>query len=135
MVPLFSEEECQLRIRLWGIVLIHDRGTSILLGRPLAISPSDTNTPPPVRTKSMLSGPVANFQADVINSLYTPQRLSADTIMRNATRIIKSMVEFRKGLPEKYKYYFCGTEDWPTEKKSKLVQTITEDEGLTRLKL
>ncbi|EKM78150.1 hypothetical protein AGABI1DRAFT_61185 [Agaricus bisporus var. burnettii JB137-S8] len=145
MVPLFSEEECQLRIRLWGIVLIHDRGTSILLGRPLAISPSDTNTPPPVRTKSMLhddfsehfelSGPVANFQADVINSLYTPQRLSADTIMRNATRIIKSMVEFRKGLPEKYKYYFCGTEDWPTEKKSKLVQTITEDEGLTLLKL
>lgn len=145
MVPLFSEEECQSRIRLWGIVLIHDRGTSILLGRPLAIAPSDTNTPRPVRTKSMLydefsehfelSGPIAELQADIINSLYTPKRQAGDTVMRNATRIIKSMVELRKGLPEKYKYYFSGTEDWPAEKKSKLVQTISEDEGLTFLKL
>ncbi|KAG6369586.1 hypothetical protein JVT61DRAFT_14246 [Boletus reticuloceps] len=43
----FTEEEAQLRIRLWGIVILHDRGTSILLGRPLPIAPSDTNTPHP----------------------------------------------------------------------------------------
>lgn len=143
--PIFTEEECQLRIRLWGIVLVHDRGTSILLGRPLGISPSDTNTPRPSRPKNAglsdfsehfeLSHPIAEIQADIINSLYSPARQSGDTIMRNATRIIKSMLEFRTGLPEKYKNYFGGTDDWPLERKSKLVQEITEDEGLTLLKL
>ncbi|KAJ7573922.1 fungal-specific transcription factor domain-containing protein [Mycena floridula] len=141
---VFTEDECQLRIRLWGIVLVHDRGTSILLGRPLAISPSDANTPRPSRPKSgrsefsehfELSHPVAEIQADIINSLYSPSRQSGDTIMRNATRIIKSMLEFRTGLPEKYRDYFGGTDDWTLEQKSKLVQDITEDEGLTLLKI
>jgi hypothetical protein len=82
-----------------------------------------------------LSHPVAEIQADIINSLYTPKKQAGDTVMRNATRIIKSMVEFRRGLPEKYKYYFTGTNEWSVERKSKLVQEITEDEGLTLLKL
>ncbi|KAF9256359.1 hypothetical protein L218DRAFT_911416 [Marasmius fiardii PR-910] len=140
---VFTEEECQLRIRLWGIVLVHDRGTSILLGRPLAIAPSDANTPPPSRMKRPaefsehfeLSFPIAEIQADIINSLYSPSRQSGDTIMRNATRIIKSMQEFRRNLPERYKNYFGGTDDWPLERRTKLVEEITEDEGLTLLKL
>ncbi|KAL0569882.1 hypothetical protein V5O48_012081 [Marasmius crinis-equi] len=143
---LFTEEECQLRIRLWGIVLVHDRGTSILLGRPLAIAPSDSNTPRPTRTKHArsqhdfsehfeLSFPIAEIQADIINSLYSPSRQSGDAIMRNATRIIKSMQEFRRGLPDRYKNYFGGTDDWPLERRTKLVEEITEDEGLTLLKL
>ncbi|KAJ3495698.1 hypothetical protein NMY22_g19903 [Coprinellus aureogranulatus] len=45
------------------------------------------------------------------------------------------MAEFRRGLPERYRYYFNGTDDWPIEKKLELVQGITEDEGLTLLKL
>lgn len=143
--PIFTEEESQLRIRLWAIILIHDRGTSILLGRPLAISPSDSNTPHPSRPKNVrfaefsehfeLSLPVADFQADIVNSLYAPTRQAGDTIMRNATRIIKSMVEFRRRMPERYKYYFDGTDDWPVEKRTKLVQDISEDEGLTLLKI
>ncbi|EAU85461.2 hypothetical protein CC1G_06362 [Coprinopsis cinerea okayama7 len=142
---VFTEEECQLRIRLWGIVLIHDRGTSILLGRPLAISPSDTNTPRPTRPLKArltdfsehfdLSHPVAEIQADIINSLYTPNKQAPDTIMRNATRIIKSMSEFRRSLPERYRYYFSGTEEWPVDDRIQLVQKITEDEGLTLLKI
>ncbi len=55
--------------------------------------------------------------------------------MRHATRIIKSMVEFRKQLPESYKYYFGGTEDWSSEQKRQLVESITEDQGLTLLKI
>lgn len=142
---VFTEEECQLRIRLWGAVLIHDRGTSILLGRPLAISPSDTNTPRPVRPLDMtlndfsehydLSQPIAEIQADIIISLYSPHKQSPDAVMRKATRIVKRMAEFRRGLPDRYKYYFNGTEDWSVEKKLELVQGITEDEGLTLLKL
>ncbi|KAJ3485832.1 hypothetical protein NLJ89_g11862 [Agrocybe chaxingu] len=109
---IFTEEESQLRIRLWAIILIHDRGTSILLGRPLAIATSDSNTPHPYRIKNArfvefsehfeLSQPVADIQADIINSLYAPTRQAGDTIMRNATRIIKSMTELRRNLPENY---------------------------------
>ena len=141
---IFDESECQLRIRLWGIVLVHDRGTSILLGRPLAIAPYDTSTPHPSRSKSarpdasehfLLSHPIAEIQADIINSLYTPHRQSADAIMRHATRIVKSMVEFERQLPERYRWYFGNTQDWPLERRYKLVQDIPEDEGLTLLKL
>ncbi|KAI0297275.1 hypothetical protein B0F90DRAFT_1819450 [Multifurca ochricompacta] len=141
---IFDESECQLRIRLWGIVLVHDRGTSLLLGRPLAIAPNDTNTPRPVRPMStrsdvsehfLQSQPIAEIQADIINSLYSPHGQSADAIMRHATRIVKSMVEFRRQLPERYKPYFGGTGDWSLEEKTKLVQGITEDDGLTLLKI
>ena len=141
----FTEEEAQLRIRLWGIVMVHDRGTSILLGRPLAIAPSDTNTPHPSRSLSghladfsehfLLSHPVAEIQADIINSLYAPSNKSADAVMRHATRIIKSMMEFRRQLPDSYKYYFGGTDDWPLEKRQGLVRDISEDQGLTLLKI
>ncbi|KAH9045904.1 hypothetical protein EDB83DRAFT_2637995 [Lactarius deliciosus] len=105
---IFDESECQLRICLWGIVLIHDRSMSLLLGRPLAIAPYDMNTPHPQ---------------------------SGDTLMRYAMRIVKSMVKFRRHLPEKYKRYFGGTADWSVEEKTKVVQGITEDEGLTLLKI
>ncbi|KAI9001540.1 fungal-specific transcription factor domain-containing protein [Trametes punicea] len=139
---VFSDEECQLRIRLWGIVLVHDRGTSILLGRPLAIAPSDSNTPRPTRGKGtdisehfVLNAPIAEIQADIINSLYTPTRQTADAIMRHASRITKSMAVFKRQLPERYKWYFGGTEDWPVEKRTQLVANIGEDEGLTLLKL
>lgn len=143
--PTFTEEESQLRIRLWACVLIHDRGTSILLGRPLAIATSDSNTPQPLRAKNVrfaefsehfeLSQPVADIQADIINSLYAPTRQGSDTIWRNATRIIKRMTEFRRNLPEKYQYYFTGTHDWGLEKKIQLVAGISEDAGLTLLKI
>ena len=125
--------------------MIHDRGTSILLGRPLGISPPDSNTPRPQRTKNaqgyefsehfLLSAPVAEIQADIVNSLYSPTRQGQEAIMRNTTRIIKSMVEFRKQLPEAYKYYFGGTENWSMDDRVKLVEQITEDQGLTLLKI
>ena len=122
--------------------MVHDRGTSILLGRPLAIAPSDSNTPHPTRGNLsdfsehfLLSHPIADIQADIINSLYSPSKQSGDALVRHATRIIKSMVEFRKRLPESYQYYFTGTDDWPMEKKIKLVHDITEDQGLTLLKI
>jgi hypothetical protein len=140
----FTEEEAQLRIRLWGIVMVHDRGTSILLGRPLAIAPSDSNTPHPSRPLKgqpidfsehfLLSHPIAEIQADIINSLYAPSSKSADMVMRHATRIIKSLLEFRSQLPENYKHYFGGTDEWPLEKRQELVRDITEDQGLTLLK-
>lgn len=123
-------------------MLLHDRGTSILLGRPLAIAPSDSNTPQPSRSKSVqasehfvLSAPVAEIQADIINSLYAPTRQTGDAIIRHATRIKKSMAEFRRQLPDNYRWFFSGTESWDDERRTKLVQDITEDQGLTLLKI
>jgi hypothetical protein len=81
------------------------------------------------------SYPVAEIQADIINSLYSPHRQNKTTIMQHATRIIEKLQDFQKSLPEKYQYYFGGTEDWTLEKKAKLVREITEDEGLTLLKI
>ena len=115
----------------------------MLLGRPLAIAPADTSTPSPnARYKGhdysehfFLSAPVADLQADIVNSLYSPTRHTQEAIMRNATRIIKSMDEFRKQLPESYVHFFGGTDNWPEERKRKLVEDITEDQGLTLLKL
>lgn len=140
----FTEDECHLRIRLWGTVMMHDRGTSILLGRPLAISPSDSNTPHASRRKNgalefsehfFFTGPVADIQADIVNSLYSPTRQGSETIMRHANRIIKSMVEFKRQMPDAYRYYFGGTEDWAPDRRGKLLEQITEDQGLTLLKL
>ncbi|KII84447.1 hypothetical protein PLICRDRAFT_168043 [Plicaturopsis crispa FD-325 SS-3] len=140
----FTEDECQLRIRLWGIVMVHDRGTSILLGRPLAIHPNDMNTKRPTSVKDAkdpfskhfeLSHPIADIQSDIINSLYTPSIQTPDAVIRHATRISKSMIGLRRDLPESYNWYFGGTEDWPMDKRVKLVQDITEDDGLTLLKI
>jgi hypothetical protein len=124
--------------------MIHDRGTSLLLGRPLAIAPSDSNAPRPFRSKPgqendlsehfLFSSDLAEIQADIINSLYAPTRQNGDTMLRHTSRIMKSMTEFRRRLPESYNFYFRGTEDWPLEKRVELVQEITENQGLTLLK-
>lgn len=137
----FTPEECELRVRLWAIVMVHDRGTSILLGRPLAIAPSESNTPHPKRNSSdysehfALSGPIADIQADVIVSLYGPNKQSPDVIWRHATRIIKSISDYQVSLPPKYRFYFSGTAHWSDEDRRKLVSEISEDDGLTMLKL
>jgi hypothetical protein len=140
----FTEDECRLRINLWAIVMIHDRGTSLLLGRPLGISPSDSNTPRPFRGKPgqesglsehfLFSSDLAEIQADIINSLYMPTRQNCDAMLRHTSRIMKSMIEFRRRLPESYNVYFRGTDEWPLQKRIELVREITEDQGLTLLK-
>ncbi|KAF9067239.1 hypothetical protein BDP27DRAFT_1329223 [Rhodocollybia butyracea] len=161
-IPTFSALECILRIRLWSIVLVHDRGTSILLGRPLAISPSDANTTRPSKARSgdavftvspnsgtkpptmadldisehfLLSAPIADIQADIIISLYSPTRQSGETLLRNASRIIRSINLFRRSLPPSYKHYFTGTASWPLSLRHSLLSTLTESTGLTLLKL
>ncbi|KAJ4487417.1 hypothetical protein C8R41DRAFT_920948 [Lentinula lateritia] len=158
-VPTFTPQECTLRIWLWSIVLVHDRGTSILLGRPLAIAPSDSNTPRPsnrsgetiytvagsnvkqptvndhISEHFLLSAPIAEIQADIIISLYSPTRQSSETLLRNASRIIKSIDLFRRSLPPKYMDYFTGTAAWPISKRHFLLDSLDESTGLTLLKL
>jgi len=81
-----------------------------------------------------LSAPIVEIQADIINSLYAPTLQTGDAIMRHAQRISRSMEQLRKGLPERYRLYFGGTEGWPLERRKQLIEGISEDTGLTLLK-
>jgi hypothetical protein len=138
----FTPEECQLRMRLWWIVMIHDRGTSVLLGRPLAIAAAEFNTPAPTKGHPHafsehfeFSVPLVRIQGDIIDALYRPGRQSGDQILRHATRIERTFAGFRASLPQAYQHLFAGTESWTMDERSQLVlQEVTADRGLTMLK-
>ncbi|KAG8699761.1 hypothetical protein FRC08_005121 [Ceratobasidium sp. 394] len=140
----FTAEEAHVRKCLWSMALIHDRGTSLLLGRPLAIADVDYNTPLPEQyfngRKAFSdyirdSTPIVSIQGDIITSLYRPGKLDGYTLMCHATRINQRFIDFRKGLPQpEYKWYFDGTDSWPMEQKIKLVEHMTDDHGMTVLK-
>ncbi|KAG8863142.1 hypothetical protein FRB96_009324 [Tulasnella sp. 330] len=149
--PTFTPAECEVRNRLWWTVLIHDRGTSVLLGRPLAIADADFNTPFPRRhsphfAPNLTSGFTEHFehsphltsiQGDIINALYRPgnHKQTADQVVRHASRITKGFGAFSRGiLGERYRAFFEGTENWTTEQRMNLVMGMNEDQGLTLLK-
>ncbi|KAG8970585.1 hypothetical protein FRC03_006714 [Tulasnella sp. 419] len=139
----FGPAECELRCRLWWIVMIHDRGTSVLLGRPLAIADQDFNTPVPNRFNATLfsehfdhSSILASIQGEIINALYRPGRhkQTSDQVLRHASRITKSLANFKTRLPESYLPFFEGAASWTEQEKIQLVTNVTEDQGLTLLK-
>jgi Fungal specific transcription factor domain len=135
----FSTEECELRINLWWIVMIHDRGTSVLLGRPLAIAQKDFDTPPPTVSATVSehfvdSKVLTDVQANIINSLYRPAPQSTEEFTDRARRILLSMTSFAKGLPPGYAPYFEGTQEWSEDQKTRLLGELTMDIGLTYLK-
>ncbi|CAE6519178.1 unnamed protein product [Rhizoctonia solani] len=140
----FTREEAHIRKCLWSMALIHDRGTSLILGRPLAIADVDYNTPLPSQYfngHKMFSdyirdcSPIVVIQGDIITSLYRPGKLDGYTLMRHATRINSRFVKYRNELPQpEYQWYFEGTDDWPIEDKIKLVDRMTDDHGMTVLK-
>ncbi|KAG9039449.1 hypothetical protein FRB95_010738 [Tulasnella sp. JGI-2019a] len=149
--PTFTPAECEVRNRLWWIVLIHDRGTSVQLGRPLAIADADFNTPFPRRhfphfspnltssfTEHFEHSPhLTSIQGDIINALYRPgnHKQTADQVVRHASRITKGFGAFSRGiLGERYRAFFEGTENWTTEQRMNLVMGMNEDQGLTLLK-
>ncbi|CAE6413146.1 hypothetical protein ACGC1H_002950 [Rhizoctonia solani] len=140
----FTREEAHVRKCLWSMALIHDRGTSLILGRPLAIADVDYNTPLPdqyFNGRMMFSdyirdcSPIVVIQGDIITSLYRPGRLDGYTLMRHATRINHRFIKYRNELPQpEYQWYFEGTDDWPLEEKIALVERMTDDHGMTVLK-
>lgn len=136
----FTPEECTLRINLWCSVMIHDRGTSVLLGRPCAIGEDDFNTSWPTLVPGVVSrhfvdsAPLNRIAADIIKSLYRPSVQSTDIIIREARRILISMADFRATLPSDYDPYFLGTRGWTEGHKESLRKELTTEKGLTFLK-
>lgn len=136
----FTPEECTLRINLWTSVMIHDRGTSVLLGRPCAIGEDDFNTSWPTLVPGVVSrhfvdsAPLNRIAADIIKSLYRPSVQSTDEIIGEARRILISMADFRTTLPSEYDPYFLGTVGWSESHKESLRKELITEKGLTFLK-
>jgi hypothetical protein len=138
----YTQAECHLRARLWTIILVLDRCTSIVLGRPLAVAPFQ---PSMLRSSSGLieglsdyfvsSTAVSEIQADIVNSLYIPTRQSTDSTTRHTTRILMCMQETRRQLPDNCALYLGGTEDWSTEKRTSLVLDMPINERLILLNI
>ena len=146
----FTPEECQLRMRLWLICLVHDRETSIIFGRPLAVQRADFNTPPPTRFFPGSDGgePVALFsehfelgsellhiQTDIVNSLYRPGKLTGEQVVLRAIEIERSLEQWRRKLPAPYQKLFGGSMRLDRQQKVELVlANVTADRGITILK-
>ncbi|RDB30817.1 Positive regulator of purine utilization [Hypsizygus marmoreus] len=126
----FTAAESTIRIQLWSIILVLDRGTSLVLGRPFGIS-SDFNTPPPPVTP--LSGHSSHFysshfisdiQAGII-SIYAMNPQDSAALTRQSVLLLKAIDDFRHGMSNEYRLYFSG----------EIPSRMTEGEILTVLKL
>lgn len=136
----FTPEECTLRVNLWHSVMIHDRGTSVLLGRPVAIAEEYFNTSHPIEVPGIVSrhfvdsAPLNTVAADIIHSLYRPDIQSTDEVIHHSRRILIKMTMWRKTLPSDYHPLFLGTVRWSEEDKQKFRKEMTTEKGLTFLK-
>jgi hypothetical protein len=136
-----DDDESQTKARLWDIVMMHDRGISLLLGRPLALHPNDSTSPAPalqhlgVSEHYKLSRAIVDVQGDIVACLYTPNRPVGKDLLRHVARILQHLKACRHELGDKYAKYFEGTKDWPEAQRIQLVDSIGVNEGLTLLKL
>ena len=136
----FTPDECTLRVNLWHSVMIHDRGTSVLLGRPVAIGEEHFNTSLPVLIPGVVSrhfvdsAPLNSIAADIVHSLYRPHIQSTEEVIKHSKRILIRMSNWRKSLPQEYTPYFHGTVGWPEDEKQMLRNELTTEKGLTFLK-
>lgn len=133
-------DECQLRIRLWSIVMSIDRETSIISGRPLSISPSDIDTPSPSALDSIFptdtspyfisSHFIAQIQADVVKVSYTSSFQEANLKEEFLGTLLGQINNFNSGLPQIYTSFFGVAS---IERKS--ASSLTADQALSLSKL
>jgi hypothetical protein len=120
--------------------MIHDRGTSVLLGRPVSIGEESFNTSTPQLKPGVVSRhfvdsvPLNSIAADIIHSLYRPELQAPEDIIAHSRRILIRMTHWRKTLPSEYVPFFEGTVGWPEEKRLEMRKELTTEKGLTFLK-
>jgi Fungal specific transcription factor domain len=147
---IFTPEESQLRMRLWSICVMHDRDTSIIFGRPLAIQRADFNTAAPSRFIEIpgsneptavfsehvdISAELVHIQAEVINSLYRPGILTGEQVVLRAIDVERSLEQWRRKLPPIYQKLFTGHSHLDMDQRVNIVtSTINTDRGITMLK-
>lgn len=143
----------QLRSQLWYICLVHDRGTSIMFGRPLAIQDSDYKTPFPTRcfpspggTEPLsffsedfeLSKGLIDIQGEIVCTMLRPGKLTGEELILHAVGVERSLEEWRQSMPPYYKRWFGASSLYRTttmpDGGDELLADVTVDGGLVMLK-
>lgn len=143
----------QLRSQLWYICLVHDRGTSIMFGRPLAIQDTDYKTPFPTRcfpspggTEPLsffsedfeLSKGLIDIQGEIVCTMLRPGKLTGEELILHAVGVERSLEEWRQSMPPYYKRWFGASSMYRTQSMpdggDELLADVTVDGGLVMLK-
>lgn len=140
----FTFEERQLRSQLWYICLVHDRGTSIMFGRPLAVQISDYRTPFPTRLLQSLTDPslgglvgsgagasdesvsffsedfelskgLMDIQGEIVCLLLRPGKLTGEELILHAVEIERLLEDWRQSMPPYYKRWFGASSLFRTQ--------------------
>lgn len=142
----FSASEIQVRCQLWYIIMVHDRGTSTICGRPLGIQRNDFNTPFPVQFLNNMklfsddfpfSNGLCDVQAELVCSLFAPGALPIKDFIEKAVRIERSLEAWRETLPMNYQQWFGKYTDrraLPEHGADPLLDQVTVEAGLVMLK-
>ncbi|KZP00658.1 hypothetical protein CALVIDRAFT_283840 [Calocera viscosa TUFC12733] len=131
----FDPDEIDDRRRLWWIVLVQDRGTSVLLGRPIGIGENDFNTKKPESELNFDIGlEITHIQAQICDTLYRPGKISGEELFKFANEINTKLVKMRDTLPPEYHFYTRDTENWGDQQKMVLLANLSQEQGLTLLK-
>ena len=149
----FTFEERQLRAQLWYICLVHDRGTSIMFGRPLAVQQADYKIPFPTRcfpspggTEPLsffsedfdLSKGLMDIQGEIVNLLLRPGKLTGEQLILHAVEIERLLEDWRQSMPLYYKRWFGASSMFRTsptaDGSDELLADVTVDGGLVMLK-
>jgi hypothetical protein len=104
-----ERDERDLRICLWSTVILLDRSTSLLFGRPLVIATGNVDIRQiSMRRETALCSPnflpsilIAGIQADIVEAFYSWDTgvQSAEQILTNTSRILQSIGTVTEQLP------------------------------------
>ncbi|KAF8311076.1 hypothetical protein DL93DRAFT_2061475, partial [Clavulina sp. PMI_390] len=144
----FTFKERQLRSQLWYICLVHDRGTSIMFGRPLAVQSADYKTPFPHRAVVTggdvkrqffsedfdLSNGLCEIQGEIVCSLLRPGKLSGEQVIVHAINIERLLEDWRQSMPASYKRWVGASSLFREGEQDELLADVTVDGGLVMLK-
>jgi hypothetical protein len=127
--------------------MVHDRGTSTICGRPIAIQTCDYNTPFAEQyfgnTKHFaddfpFSKGLTDVQAELVCSLFAPGVLPDHEFVARAVMIERSLETWRINLPITYQQWFGKYSDrrrLPANgEEDPLLAQVTVDAGLVMLK-
>lgn len=137
----FKPDVQSLRLRLWQILLTHDRGTAIIHGRPVSISEEYCAAP---RVNNVTykgdgscsrhfldSQEVTEIQERILRELYAPEKENSN--MYSLGEVVKKTLALTRSLHQVCVRLWGAGAEMP-EMRSKTA-TVQLDEGLTYLKV
>ncbi|KAF9520914.1 hypothetical protein BS47DRAFT_1378679 [Hydnum rufescens UP504] len=78
---------------------------------------------------------LGHIQAEVVNSLHRPGKLSGEQVVRRAIEVERSLEQWRLKAPRHYQELFVGHSHWGIDQRRKLLTSrVTPECGITLLK-